>query len=169
VVDRLDQPYDVSVVPTLWTPTSTLTGCPDTPVPIPTVTPTVTPTPTATPPCPAEGVTLEMPSHLFKHPSNCYLRATICSQSPEPLGSIPFFCLLEYVGFYWFYPGWTEQADWELIDPLVPGTTDKTLIELFTWPSGVGSGSGARFIAAITDPGITELIGQMGEWEFGWE
>jgi hypothetical protein len=81
---------------------------------------------------------------------------------------IPFFCLLEYQGQYWYYPDWTEAPDWLVISSLPPGTTIRTVVAPFYWPADAGTGSGFRFISAITDPDITMILGAMGTWPFSW-
>jgi hypothetical protein len=109
-----------------------------------------------------------MPAHNFTPGSDCYLKAAICNPDSQSLSNIPFFCLLDAAGFYWFYPGWSADPDWETLSTLPEGSTIKMVIDPFTWPSGAGSGSGVRFLSAITNPEMTEVSGGIGQWEFGW-
>jgi len=139
----------------------------DTSSPTFTPVPTVTPSPTPEPTCDEEGVTLEMPDHIFEPGDACSLTANICNPN-EPMHETPFFCLLEYAGAYWFYPDWTLEVDWEVLDQLPSGLTRYPVIDPFTWPPNVGVGTGFRFIGAITDPEMTIVVGTVGEWEFEW-
>ncbi len=146
------------------TPTPTVT-----PTAPPTMTPTPSPSPTSssTPPCPL-GVTLTMPSHLFQPGDPCSLTATLCNPSAVPITQTPFFCILDILGDYWFYPSWSSDPDGVVLDSVAPGTTDIDLIASFNWPDHAGSFDHARFIAAMTDPSVTSILGVSGEWIFSW-
>ena len=149
------------------------------PTPTPTVTPTSPPTSspspspasspssTPTPPCPL-GVTLSMPSHQFQPGDPCSLTATLCNASSDTLTQTPFFCILDILGEYWFNPTWSEHFDGVLLESIEPGTIDITVIEPFYWPDNAGSFDNARFIAAMTDPSVTNILGVSGEWVFSW-
>ena len=146
------------------TPTPTVT-----PTAPPTMTPTSSPSPTSssTPPCPL-GVTLAMPSHQFQPGDPCSLTATLCNPSAVPITQTPFFCILDILGDYWFYPSWSSDPDGVVFDSVTPGTTAVDLIASFTWPDHAGSIDHARFIAAMTDPAVTSILGVSGEWVFSW-
>ncbi len=146
------------------TPTPTVT-----PTAPPTITPTSSPPPTSssTPPCPL-GVTLTMPSHLFQPGDPCSLTATLCNPSDEPINQTPFFCILDILGDYWFYPSWSSDPDGVVLNSVAPGITAIDLIASFTWPDDAGSFDNARFIAAMTDPSVNSILGVSGEWVFSW-
>ncbi len=154
--------YDVP--PATATPVATMT-------PVASATPTGvpfrTPTPSPEPTCFQAGVTLEMPSHAFHPGAECYPTAILCNTG-DAMEQIPFFCVLEYCGTYWYYPGWTEGITWKILERIPSGETRHFVIEPFTWPSGTGEGTGFRFLSAITDPGMSEVIGDISVWEFGW-
>ncbi len=133
-------------------------------IPQPTKVPTVTPTPT----CPESGVALVMPSHEFHAGDECRLTAMICNRDPALWESHVFFCILAYAGAYWYGPDWTAEVTWEIIASIPPGLTERVVIEPFVWPADTGSASGLLFLSAITDPAMSEIIGSVGEWEFGW-
>gem|GEM_PF-6702618 len=42
------------------------------------------------------------------------------------------------------------------------------VLPLFAWPSGAGVAEGIMFHAAMTDPGITSLFGELDTFTFGW-
>jgi hypothetical protein len=53
----------------------------------------------------------------------------------------------------------------------ISGKTKTTIpiVPSFAWPAGLGSASGVRFYAGLTDPAMTTLYGELGMFEFGWE
>ena len=51
----------------------------------------------------------------------------------------PFFCLLEYQGIYWYYPGWTDYPNWTVLNILPSGKTERHLIDPFAWPDAGGT------------------------------
>jgi len=126
------------------------------------------PSPTPTPVCRETGVVLDMPSHHFTSGGICYLDAHICNMNHETMETIPFFCLLEVGGSYWFYPGWSEDPGWIILDEIAPGETVVTVIDPFIWPEDVGESGGLTFLSAITDPAFSEVIGIIGEWKFSY-
>ena len=166
-------PTNTPIPPTNTSIPTTNTPVPPTNTPVPpTNTPTEVPptnTPTATP-CEL-GVQLEMPSHFFRTGDICWLKAYICNPGPDTL-SVNLFVVLDIgTGDYWFYPNWVHyppDIDYEPIPQLQIGVTEKEIIPEFNWPENVGSNSGISFIGAITDEGITKIIGDYSRWEFGY-
>lgn len=124
------------------------------------------PTPSATPHCDASGVTLFMPAKDYLAGDPCYLTAQICNDTSDLLQHIPFFCLLEVSGTYWYYPSWNTDPDWEVLNEISLDVTNINLIPEFLWPDNVGTGSGVSFISAITNSELTEVIGSMDTFEF---
>lgn len=126
------------------------------------------PVPSPTPVCRETGVVLDMPSHHFTPGESCHLDAHICNMHPDIAETIPFFCLLEAGGSYWFYPGWSEDPEWIVLGALVPGETVIHVIEPFVWPDNAGAGGGMTFLSAVTDPVFSDVIGSIGTWEFSY-
>ncbi|HPQ39912.1 MAG TPA: hypothetical protein PLV45_06015, partial [bacterium] len=124
--------------------------------------------PTPTPVCRETGVVLDMPSHYFSPGEPCSLDAHICNMHSETAQTIPFFCLLEAGGSYWFYPGWSEDPEWIVLDVLAPGETVVQVIAPFIWPENAGDGGGMAFLSAVTDPAFSDVIGNIGTWEFSY-
>lgn len=160
-------------IPPTETPTSTPIPPTNTPTPTtvpPTNTPTVVPTNTPTP-CEL-GVDLVMPSDYYRPGDICWLKAYLCNPGPDLIENIRLFVLLDIgTGEYWFYPSWTHyppNIDSELIEQLDVGTTEKTIIEEFTWPSSAGSMENISFIGAMTDYNITQLIGKFDTFVFSF-
>ncbi len=157
-------------------PTSTPTQMGPTPTPTPspsgtTPTPTETvpaPTNTPEPPCTQLGVSLEMPSDLFNAGDTCYLTAFVCNTSETTLENIPTFAVLEITGSYWFWPTWGSTPEW-VLGNYPNGQTTIPIIEEFSWPEFSPPASNIHFYAAILDVEMTQIIGEMGLFTFGWQ
>ncbi len=147
------------------TPTPSLTYTPSpTPTPAKTVTPTVTPT--EEPECIRLGCRIEMPCNEYHPGDNCFCNVVICNPGAATLVNIPVFVILEVSGSYYFAPSF-ESFDY-FTEEIHPDLTVLKVLKPFQWPSGSGSYSGACWYAAMTNPGMTELRGDMDMFEFGW-
>ncbi|MBN1355366.1 S8 family serine peptidase [bacterium] len=155
-------PTDTPVPPSN-TPNPTDTPAPPTGTPVP---PTVTVPPTATPECDILGVTLWMPSEYFTPGDPCACRVFVCNPDPDGYANMPLFVILDVYGLYFFAPSFSDFDYYSLA--LVPGEMEIEVLPEFTWPEGAGSASGILWYGAMTDPGITQLFGEMDTWEFGW-
>ncbi len=166
-------------VPTT-TPTGVMTHTPTfTPEPsdTPTMTPTggavetSTPTPEATstpePACTDLGVTIRMPDHHFSPGEACSLAVDICNPSDDVYDGIPLFVLLDVYGSYYFAPSFGQAFDHFTIN-VIPGMHQLEVLPEFAWPDNAGSASGILFHSAMTNPEMTELMGGMSTWSFGW-
>jgi len=141
----------------------------------PTATPTPTggtptPTPTASGGCDRTGVTITMPSHLFNPGDVCNCHAIVCNREGHPLEGHPLYVLLDVFGEYFFAPSFNQRGDNYLnLYPEFPeGVTDVTVLSDFTWPDTDSSAEHILWYGAILDPGVTEIIGDLGTFEFGW-
>lgn len=153
------------------TSTATWTPTPSSPTPTPTGTPTPpSPTPTSGP-CTQTGVTVTMPSALFHPGETCNCYAIICNAEGQVLVGYPLFVILDVYGSYFFAPSFSDTFDYYLdIYPEFPvGETVITVIPDFEWPSGAGSASGLIWYGALTNPEISDLFGDLGTFEFGWD
>ncbi len=114
----------------------------------------------------AFGVTLFMPAIYFRPGMRCSLTADVSNPGPSASG-LPFFVVLDVHGVYYFWDAWTQEPDyWELT--VNHGHTIYVVIPEFTWPAISTSASGLRFIAALTDPAITTILGEYDIWEFAF-
>ncbi len=162
------------VIPT-WPPPDTPTVTP-TPSPTPTATPTMTPTvtataePTGTPVCDITGVTIEMPLEMYYPGDTCYVTVTVCNTTGSPLVDYPLFVILDVYGTFFFGPGFTGEFDSYLRDyPVFPrDATVVPVLDPFTWPDTGTSAAGILFHAALTDPDVALIFGEMDTFEFGW-
>ncbi len=147
-----------------------------TPTPTPTFTPTFTPTPYLSPTptpyiCDTTGVTVELPKSFFHAGDTFYCTAHVCNRTGIDLIGYPLFVILDVHGEFFFAPSFSSGLDSFLEDypRFENGETVVTVLPPFQWPENVGSMEGIAFIGALTDPGITEIIGEWDQKTFGWE
>ena len=117
---------------------------------------------------PHVGIDLSIPAHHFTAGSPCNLTASIYNHCPDYSGQLPMFVALEAGGNFWFYPSWTGELQYTMVN-VTPGSTNMHLLDPFTWPSGTGSASGIHFYGLFTKPDFSALMGDINYWEFGWE
>ncbi len=177
IVHRSAEP----IIPPTYTPTvapgtPTYTPAPPTvtPTPPPTLTPTMTPTPAAptdiptqTPLCDNLGVDFLKPADYYRTGDPFYLTLNICNNASGSISGVPVFVILEINGMFWFAPSWSETPD-HYIEDLPKGITMMPIIPEFQWPPTAGSFTGAFFWGALTNPALTDILGDIDVWEFGW-
>jgi endonuclease/exonuclease/phosphatase family metal-dependent hydrolase len=148
---------DVPPTPTAPPPPTPTSGGP----------PTNTPTPTPSSGCDSTGVSIWMPYQTFYPGFGCSCTATICNAEEQPLTDNPLFMILDVMGSYFFAPGFTEFDYYSQTFPV--GETTVVVLPEFTWPTGAGTLEGVTWYGALTDPDITQLVGDMGVFTFGWK
>jgi hypothetical protein len=143
-------------------------GLASAPTPTPTQEPTFTPTPTPTPTsgCSSLGVILAMPSDNFGPGDPCSCTVTVCNPGPQTYTGIPLFVILDVYGSYFFWPSF-EEFDYRAID-LPVGESDTSVLPDFAWPTGVGTASGLNWYAGMTNAEMSDLLGEMDVFTFGW-
>lgn len=156
-------PTDTPLPPTPTVPTGVPTN-----TPLPTTnTPTGTAVPpTGTPECDLLGVTIFMPSDDYGPGDECYCDLSICNPGSSTYADIPVFVILDVYGLYFFAPSFSD-FDYYIRD-IVPGISVISVLPSFQWPYGAGSASGIVWYAALTDPDITQLFGELDVFTFGW-
>jgi len=132
-------------------------------------TPTPSPTATATQSC-TSGVSLWMPATHFSPGSLCSCTATFCNNTGSLLEGYPLFVILDVFGVYYFAPGFNSELDNYLAQfpRFPPGETIVEVLPEFSWPEDAGTVDGIFWYAGVTDPEMTEIIGDYDVWEFGW-
>ena len=142
-----------------------------TPTPEPEHTPTPTPpqgTPTATPDIPCEdlGATISMPSNFFSGGDLFYLDVYLCNTENTQY-NVPLFVILDVYGQLFFAPSFTE---FDMYNITLPPNQQimQTVLPDFFWPHGAGQADGIIFYAAMTNPEITDLFGELDMAVFGW-
>ncbi|MBN1550865.1 hypothetical protein JW979_05335 [bacterium] len=114
------------------------------------------------------GVSLEMPSHDYSPGDACWLDA-ILKNPDQDLPDTLLFVILDVYGNYYFWPEWTMMPDLSWQNRTIhTGTETISILPQFTWPENTGSAEGIAFHAAFTDANLTQLIGHMDSWIFGW-
>ncbi len=177
---RTATPTSTTTAPPTPTPTPTATHTPPSPTPTatgtlpsptPSATPSASPTPTTTPSaCAQTGVTVWMPSHLFRGGDPCECRVTVCNADGAVISGYPLFVILDVYQTYFFAPSFGAFDSYlEQYPSFAPGETTVQVLPAFAWPSGVSAAGGIQWYAALTNPQITELYGTLGTWTFGWE
>ncbi|MBN1551996.1 VCBS repeat-containing protein, partial [bacterium] len=129
-----------------------------------------TPTPTPPNPCAETRVTISMPANMFTPGDVCSCTAVVCNAESTPLNGYPLFVILDVFGNLFFAPGFRQDFDNYLaMYPEWPtGETIVTVISSFNWPENTGYAQGVLWYGALTDPDVTTIVGEMGQFEFGW-
>jgi len=129
-------------------------------------TPATIPTPT---PTPKDGVSvvLEIPDKPLVSGDPFYAKAVITNFNTEPLIDLTLFCILEIADIYWFYPSWSMEPDFMIINELQSGNTYFNIIPQFAWHSSGTTGS-ANFYTALVNADITTLIGDYYFVSISW-
>jgi hypothetical protein len=160
-----------------WTPTPTWTA---TPTPAPTLSPTVTPSATVTAtatvtPRPL-GVRLELSDRYWSPGEVCWVRAHLDNPGSATLAGTPVFFVLEALGRFYFWPGWSSydpgesgEIDYALLD-VPPGGLVVFVLPPFTWPeTGDRRQEGLRFYGAMVRKDLSGILGEPAvvEWGYG--
>ncbi len=126
--------------------------------------PPLTPTPTSTPF--NAGVILVISGQMFTGGDDFSMIAQCRGDSGD--SSADLYVILDVYGEYWFHPGWTQDAESELIDLDGFNPVDITILD-FTWPEGdFGSADDLVFWGAILKPGTSLIIGDIDSVVFGY-
>ncbi len=157
-----------------YRPKLTIQGYPS----IPTITPTTEPEPSVTPtfvasPTPADeqtGVDIWMNKHEYRPGDSCGCWAMVSNFEGATLHGYHLFAILDIFGIFFYGPDFTEipMSYLEEFPLFLPGNTLITILSPFEWPADTGQAQGIRWIAGLTDPEMTRLLGNHGAWEFGW-
>ncbi len=120
-------------------------------------------------PCPATGVTLSMPSLIYRPGDTCSCSVALCNAEGTYLEGYPLFVLLEIYGDYYFGPDFTSEFDTylDLYAGFTEGETPVTVIDPFAWPYDAGAGS-ASWFAGLADPSMSVVLGDIDVFSFVW-
>ena len=163
---------DPNITPTI-TPTKRPNTATPTPTPVPTDTPTVpsqtpvSPSPTAPPSSTLIRCTIVMPDCLFSPGDTCWCSVIILNRSDETYSDIPLFVILDVYDTFFFAPKFGQFGYYTI--QLEPGEKEIEVLPEFRWPDDVAPASGIIWYAAMTDPDITQLWGEMDSFPFGWQ
>ncbi len=112
------------------------------------------------------GVRLWMPSDHFIPGDTCSCRVSAVNPGPETYTNVPLFVILDVMGVYLFAPQF-NRFDHYTID-LPVGMVHQDVLPEFFWPDDVGVAENIYWYAGMTDPDISELLGNYDSWRFGW-
>lgn len=115
------------------------------------------------------GVSIWMPSRRFSPGETFSMHLNIMNPW-EPLLQTPVFVVLECTGAFWCAPGWTDlfsEMDYFTLDIPV-GSSRLEVVPPMPWPEIQGSMDGLCIYAAMTDPSMTEILGNLDLWYFGY-
>jgi len=130
--------------------------------------PTGTPEPPTETPSETTGARVAIPDDYFVPGDQFSLTVSVCNAEQQPLTGYPLFIILETAGLYFFGPSFTEELDCylELYPSFSPGWTRISVVPPMIWPDA-GHG-GAICYAALTNPEVTALFGELDSWSFTW-
>jgi hypothetical protein len=114
-----------------------------------------TPTPQ---PDPELGLNIILSQLCFEPGDSFILQIYLYNEPGTFYQDIPLFVMIDLYGQYNWWPGWTEEIQYRLID--FDSTGDMVNILNFVWPDNAGTGSNVRIHAALTDPEITQLLSE---------
>jgi len=112
------------------------------------------------------GVNLMITDTMFTEGKAFSLDAVLVNAEATPYQDVDLYVLLDVYSMYWFYPTWSETADWLDINILPPGDTLKNVIS-FKWPEVGGSAENLMFWGGLIDDQF-ELLGNIDFVEFGY-
>ncbi len=107
-----------------------------------------------------------MPSNYYRAGDLCFTNVEICNPLSQTLEETPLFVILDVFGSYYFAPSFSE-FDYFTID-LAHGIMTVHVLPEFVWPDIVGEVTGVYWYAAMTNQYMTNLLGEMGMFTFGW-
>ncbi|MBN1295854.1 M20/M25/M40 family metallo-hydrolase [bacterium] len=126
------------------------------------------PTPTPSPEPNTAGIRIVMPDRSLEPGDAFRLDVEWWNDSPISWSPVAVFLILDVHGAYWFWPGWTSQADHETWN-LPSGTPVLRMPVLnFVWPDITGPSDGLKFWAAMTPLDASHIIGSydFAEWSY---
>lgn len=126
------------------------------------------PKPTATPAV-TLGVSLELPSDMFRYKDLFYLNARVGNPG-QVITGVPLFVILDVAGELFFWPSWVamhDGFDYQVID-VDNGVRVVPILPPFEWPKITGTMTGLHFYGGMTRPDFSRLLGDMDVVTFGF-
>ena len=111
-----------------------------------------------------------MPATIFNPGDLCNCHALVCNADGSVLEGYPLFVILNVFGDLFFAPSFDPGFDSYLATypSFAVGLTDVEVLPDFFWPANSGDIVGVEWIAALTNPEITDIYGEWDIYEFGW-
>ena len=111
-------------------------------------------------------VYVRMPSHSFFPADKVSCTVSIWNVGNATPEETKLIVILDVFDRLYYAPSFSSFDYFE--QSFQNGLTELTVISEFTWPSGVGSASGVVWYAALVNPEMTELVSEIGVFDFGW-
>jgi len=127
---------------------------------------TPTPAPTATP-APTEIYTEMVMKDTYMTAGETFLLERTYKNSTKSPVAVDEYIILDVLGMYWFWPSWSETADFsQWTVPVSDPTTEPILT--FEWPVVVGEFTGIRFWGAFLAANTVDVLSFHSiEWGYG--
>lgn len=122
-------------------------------------------TPTPTPYAGESGVDLRLNDDMFYEGDQFLLELDYLNSSLADVESHTYL-VLDVYGSYWFWPGWTNDPDYEERTLPMQSITTEEIFD-FVWPYYGGNFDDVLIWAAALRPGTQEIIGQYDFVSFG--
>lgn len=106
------------------------------------------------------GVNLMITRSLFHAGDLFSLEAVLTNASGDTINNPDLFIILDVYGMYWFFPSWTQTADWLDYGSMADRQTNRVNAMTFTWPVVDGSADNLRFWGGMLD-GDMQLAGRI--------
>ena len=87
------------------------------------------------------------------------LVAVVTNPGPVQYHNQPLAVVLDVLGTFFFYPSWTINADYEVVEVLL-GINAYPILS-FQWPDGAGSSNNLCFFAALIAPSMESLVSSL--------
>jgi len=115
------------------------------------------------------GVKVEMSSKMM-HPGDlCWCNTIVYNPNlQEPGMNIPLFVILDVYGELFFAPEFSDFSNYTVENLQTAEKQVFSVLPEFTWPDISGVTNGILWYAAMTNPEMTELLGEMDIFDFGW-
>ncbi|MBN1880523.1 hypothetical protein JW823_10465 [bacterium] len=116
------------------------------------------------------GTRITMPSNVFHPGDDCWCYVYVSNPDLSATGTdIPLFVILDVYGQFFFAPEFNGFSFYTIDDLHAAESFMFEVLPVFTWPQNAGNISGIFWYAAMTNSAVTELIGTLDTFEFGWE
>ncbi len=113
------------------------------------------------------GVNLMITRNMFNTGTVFALDAVLTNASATAYQDLDLFVILDVYSMFWFFPTWSETADWMDYALLDAGDTVRMNILAFTWPSVGGSAENLRFWGGLLSSDA-QLTGEIDFVTFGY-
>lgn len=148
-------------------PTATASPFPATATPTPLASQTAQPSPTPTSGSGSIVFLFGLNADFFQPGDPFLLTYQIQNSTPSDV-SAALWIILDVYSQYWFYPGWTQTAEYDAQALGAGADTGVRIVFDFDWPQTDSHADGLMFWSALTTPDTFELITEVKSAEFGF-